>query len=135
LEFRLDQLELDRPDDRARLGAAYGATLSAADIDSTRAHMLGEENLQADQFPFVRIHSLQIVGEPPKFAAEVRIELHGQQRPMWIAIEAAGLPEHLRVSGSFVLRQSDFGVRPYSALSGLLAIEDALAVEFNLVGE
>jgi hypothetical protein len=134
LEFRLDQLELDNPAYRSRLGGAFASELTKDDIDSTRAHMLGSEDLQADQFPFVRIHSLQIVGEPPKFAAKVRVELHGRNREMWIPLNVAGLPLQLAVSGSFVLLQTDFDLRPFSVMGGLLTIEDEVLVEFRLVG-
>jgi polyisoprenoid-binding protein YceI len=96
--------------------------------------MLGENNLQADRFPFVRIHSVQIAGEIPKIAAKVQIELHGQQREMWLPLSIAGLPGQLSASGSLVLRQSDFGIQPYSVLGGFLAVQDELVIEFSLVG-
>ncbi|MBW8078405.1 MAG: hypothetical protein GJU76_10100, partial [Gallionella sp.] len=73
LEFRLDQLEIDRPENRANLGSAFSSVPSAGSIKRTRDHMLGENNLQADRFPFVRIHSVQIAGEIPKIAAKVQI--------------------------------------------------------------
>ena len=134
LEFRLDQLEIDNPEYRALLGTAFSSTLTAAAIEGTREHMLGADNLEADQFPYVRIHSMQISGESPKFAAKVEVELHGQKREMWIPLSVDGLPDHLLVSGSFVLRQTDFGARPYSVLGGLLAVQDEVIVEFSLVG-
>lgn len=135
LAFRLDQLEIDNPEYRSALGGAFVSTLSPAAISGAREHMLDENNLQADKFPFVRVHSLQVTGEPPKFAAKVQIEMHGQKHKMWIPITVEGLPEHLSVAGSFVLRQSDFGVHPYSALGGLLAVQDEVVIEFKLLGD
>lgn len=134
LGFRLDQLEIDNPEYRSALGSAFSSILTPDVIASTRSHMLGADNLQADRFPFVRIHSLQISGESPKFAAKVQVELHGQQREIWVPLNVEGLPDHLSVSGSFVLRQTDFGAQPYSALGGLLAIQDEVVVEFKLMG-
>lgn len=134
LEFRLDQLEFDKPEYRAALGSAFAPPLSADAIESTRAHMLGSDNLQADRFPFVRVHSLQITGEAPLFAAQMQIEMHGQQRELWVPLRVEGLPDSLSVAGSFVLRQSDFGVQPYSALGGLVAVRDELVIEFKLHG-
>ena len=134
LEFRLDQLEIDRPENRANLGSAFSSVPSAGTIKRTRDHRLGESNLQADRFPFVRIHSVQIAGEIPKIAANVQVELHGQQREMWLPLSVAGLPGQLSASGSLVLRQSDFGIQPYSVLGGFLAVQDELVIEFSLVG-
>jgi polyisoprenoid-binding protein YceI len=134
LEFRLDQLEIDNPDHRSSLGKAFASKLSPEAIASTREHMLGDDNLQAMRFPFVRIRSVQISGEAPKFAAKIAVELHGQTREIWVPLSVTGLPENLTVDGSLVLRQTDFGVKPYSVLGGLLAVEDEVIVEFKLSG-
>jgi len=138
LEFRLDQLELDNPEHRAAVGDTFANPLSADAIASTREHMLGEFNLQADQFPSVRIASLEISGEAPKFAAKVAVEMHGQVREMWLPITVRGLSTAMEpggqilAEGALVLRQSDFGVTPYSVLGGLLAVRDEVIVEFSL---
>jgi polyisoprenoid-binding protein YceI len=120
------------------VGDSFANPLSAESVASTREHMLGEFNLQADQFPFVRISSLEISGEAPKFAAKVAVELHGQTREMWVPVTVRGLPQAIDAAGQFlaegalVLRQSDFGVTPYSVLGGLLAVRDEVIVEFSV---
>jgi hypothetical protein len=135
LVFRLDQLVFDLPSQRAALGPAFAAVLSEAAIAATREHMLGPDNMQADRYPLVRIHSLEITGEAPKFAARVAIALHGKTREMHIPLSVTGLPQRVNASGSLVLRQSDFGVQPYSVMGGLLAVQDDVLLEFSLVGE
>jgi len=134
LEFRLDQLEFDDPDQRSALGGAFARALSPDAVEDTRTHMLGQGNMQADRFPHVRVHSLQISGESPKFAARVQLEMHGQTREMWVPLSVEELPDRASVTGSFVLRQTDFGAKPYSVLGGLLAVQDELVIEFKLVG-
>ena len=131
LEFRLDQLEIDNEAYRSKLGIAFA---SQDAIDGTRDHMLGKDNLQADRFPFVRVHSVEISGEAPRFAARVQIEMHGQTREMWIPLSVEGLPDRLEVSGSFVMRQTDFGAQPYSVLGGLIAVRDEVVIDFKLTG-
>ena len=135
LEFRLDQLEIDNPRYRSGLGTAFDSEVSQEAIDGTRDHMLGDDNMQAARFPFVRIHSLQLSGEAPRFAANVQVEVHGQKREMWMPLSVDGLPFELLVTGSFVLRQSDFGATPYSVMGGLLAVQDEIVIEFKLVGK
>jgi len=134
LEFRLDQLEIDNPAYRSNLGKAFSTPIPEDATRGTRENMLGENNLQAARFPRVRIHSLQIAGEAPKFAARVQVELHGQTREMDVPLTVEGLPEHLSVNGSLVLRQSDFGVHPFSILGGALAVQDEVVIDFKLVG-
>lgn len=134
LEFPLDRLALDDPQMRARLGAPFAAELTPGDIANTRAHMLGPDNLQADLYPFIRLHSVGVAGEGEHFSASVEIELHGQRRLMTLPLTVDGLPGQIRAVGAFVLRQSEFGVRPYSALGGLIAVQDDVVIEFSLVG-
>jgi hypothetical protein len=134
LVFRLDQLEVDNPAYRSTLGAAFASVIAPDAIESTREHLLGADGLQADQFPFVRIHSLQVSGEAPKFAAKVQVDMHGHQLQMWVPLDVEGLPDRLSVSGSFVLHQTDFGVQPYSLLGGLLSVQDEVVLDFKLIG-
>ncbi len=132
LEFRLDQLLIDAPEQRAALGPGWASTLSAEDVAATREHMLGGDNLQAGVFPWVRLRSVQVSGEAPALAAEIEIELHGQRQRQWIALHAEPSPQGWQVRGSLVVRQSDYGVRPYSVLGGLLAVQDELVIDFAL---
>ena len=134
IEFRLDRMQIDRPELRAALGPAFASVVTPEMAAATRTNMLGQDNLQADRFPLVRIRSVTITGEAPRFAASIQIELHGQQRMVWVPLDVQGLPDRLAVRGALVLRQSDFGVKPFSVLGGLLAIEDELVVEFSLAG-
>lgn len=135
LALRLDQLVFDLPEHRAELGQAFASTISPQDTASTRNNMLGDNNFQAARFPVLRIQSQQIVGEAPKFAVKVAVALHGQTREMWTPLTVTGLPERLAVQGALVLRQSDFGIKPFSVFGGMLAVHDEVVVEFNLLGD
>ena len=134
LAFRLDQLVVDDPAHRAATGGAFASVLSASATESTRDNMLGEFGLQAAQYPWVRIRSVQIAGEDPKFAARVAVELHGKTREIWVPLQVTGLPDRVAVKGATVLLQTDFGVKPFSVLGGLLSVQDPLVVEFTLRG-
>ena len=135
LQFRLDQLVFDLPEHRGALGPAFAAALSDAAIAATRENMLGPNNMQADQYPVVHIRSLAIGAESPKLWARVAVQMHGQTREMDVPLNVTGLPQSLQVSGSVVLRQTDFGVQPFSVMGGLLAVQDAVRVDFSLVGQ
>jgi len=79
------------------------------------------------------VHSLSISGKLPQLQAEVEIELHGQRRRQMLALEAWQEEGSWRTRGAFILRQSDFGVRPYSVLGGLLAVQDELKISFDIL--
>lgn len=134
MEFRLDSLSLDDPRERACLGEAYATPLSAGALQRTREHMLGPDNLDAERFPYLRIHSLQVSGELPKLAVKVAVELHGRTREMWLPLQVTQGEGRLQADGALVLRQTEFGVRPYSVLGGFLAVQDELVIEYSLLG-
>lgn len=132
LEARLDQLELDAPARRAALGPGWASLLSPEAVAATRTNMLGDGLLQAATFPWVRIRSLQLGGELPKLAAQIELELHGRTRSLWLPLQAELAGPQLRASGALVLRQSDFGIVPFTVFGGLLAVRDELVIEFEL---
>lgn len=126
LQFRLDELQLDPPALREQLGPAFASRLDEAAVAATRANML--RSLEAAQHPEVTVSTLQQVGEGRSRAVEVEIALHGQRRRQWLAVTVDGA----HAEGRAVVRQSDFGLQPFSVLGGLLSVRDELVVEFRL---
>lgn len=127
LRFRLDALEVDPPELRAALGADFASAVDADARAGTRANLL--KALDAATHPEVVVRTLQQVGEGARRAVEAEITLHGQSRRQWFVIEVEGR----RARGQVVVRQSDFGIQPFAVLGGLLAVQDALVVAFELV--
>jgi len=132
LSLRLDELEIDRPQERAALGPAFATPLDAQAIAGTREHMLGPDNLDAARHPWVRMHSIGIQGTPPELRVDVDIELHGRHQRRVLPLRAWREAGAWRTQGTFTVLQSDFGVTPYSVLGGLLAVQDALQIDFDL---
>jgi polyisoprenoid-binding protein YceI len=136
VRIRLVDLVLDDAAKRAETGGNFVKPLPAAAVASTRANMLGEHNLQAEQYPEMAITLRGVAGDWPLAVVNAEIVLHGVAQqvlvPMRLTTDAAGT---VTVQGAFALRQSDFGIKPFTALNGLLAVQDALAIEFVLVAK
>lgn len=132
LQLRLDELAFDEPAARAATGAGFSGVLAPDAIDGTRKHML--ESLDAEHYPLVELVSVHMAGELPKPVVEVALRLHGQQRLLLLPLDLRLQDGSLQVRGALALRQSDFGAKPYSVLGGLLAVQDELAIEFDLHG-
>ena len=126
LAFRLDALEIDPPALRAGLGPAFESAVDDETRAGTRANLL--KALDAAAHPEVVVRTLQQLGEGPRRAVEAEISLHGVTRRQWFVVDVDG--RHAR--GEVVIRQSDFGIQPFTVLGGLLAVQDALVVQFQL---
>ncbi|MDP1696647.1 MAG: YceI family protein [Xanthomonadaceae bacterium] len=133
LSVPLQRLLIDEPELRATTGEAFAGERSAADIAGTQHNMLGPDNLDAARFPDVRVHSTAVSGDWPALVADIGITLHGVSRAMTVPLLVHRDGSELRVTGTLALRQSDFGITPYSALLGLLAVQDAVTIRFELI--
>lgn len=127
LGFRLDALQIDPPSERLGMGPGFESELEDGDRAGTRANLL--RSLEAEARPQVRLQTTRVVGEGGRLAVEAAIELHGRVRRQWFPVVIAAET----AQGQVVIRQSDFGVQPFSVLGGLLAVRDELLVDFSLV--
>ena len=135
LEFPLDKLIIDDPAMRSAAGGEFAPPLDADAIEGTRKHLLGADNLDAAHFPTLRIHCEHISGELPHLVATIELTLHGQTRPLLVPLEIEADKGRLHAKGTLAIRQTDFGVRPYSVLGGLLSVQDEVSIAFDLVAQ
>lgn len=126
----LAALTVDEPALRAQAG--FDTQPTQQDIEGTKRNML-EKVLEAEQFPFVSLRLTGVSGEPPAFTASAAITLHGQTVtiPLTVKIDAPSA-EQLYARGRFSVKQTDFGIVPYSLLGGALRVEDRVDIEFEL---
>jgi hypothetical protein len=127
LRFRLDALEVDPPELRGRADEAFASAVDDQARAGTRSNLL--KALDAAAHPEVEVRTLSQSGEGARRAVEAEITLHGTSRRQWFVADVQGR----RARGQVVVRQSDFGIQPFTVLGGLLAVQDALVVEFELL--
>ncbi len=139
LGFRLEDLIIDRAEWRQALGAEFASQPSADDIAGTRTNLL--RALEAAEHPHVWLRSRAVEGAWPRLVLNLAVQLHGQVRtldlPLDVARPIAGdrsaAQSALRATGRLVIRQSDFGLKPFAVLGGLLAVQDPLVIDLDLV--
>ncbi|HJV00428.1 MAG TPA: YceI family protein [Burkholderiaceae bacterium] len=124
-QFRLDQMTVDEADLRTQAGLTPQPTADA--IAGTRHNMLARV-LDADHFPLVHIHAER--GDNTPLQAE--ITLHGVTRALPVAAQRETDADGLRVRGNVKLRQTDFGLVPFSIMGGAMAVQDELELHFDL---
>jgi polyisoprenoid-binding protein YceI len=123
--FRLDQMTVDEAGLRAQAG--LDSVPMADAIAGTRHNMLVKV-LDAERYPYVEVRAEG--GSDGLLQAD--ITLHGVTRrytiPATLAANAAGITAR----GELTLKQSDFGITPFSVLGGALAVQDQLELRFEL---
>jgi len=126
----LASLSVDEQALRAQAG--FDTQPSQQDIEGTKQNML-EKVLAAGQYPFVSLRLTDVAGDLPTLTASAAITLHGRTVTLPIAV-ALDTPStnQLYARGRFAIKQTDFGVEPYSLLGGALRVEDRVDIEFEL---
>jgi polyisoprenoid-binding protein YceI len=130
LYLALDSLQADEPVLRAQAG--FTTEPSPADVAATRRNML-EKVLEAAQHPFVVLHIGELRDGPTAPVLSGEMTLHGVTRTLRLPVEIERTGDALAVDGGFSLRQSDFGIKPFSVLGGALKVEDQLDVRFRVL--
>ena len=126
----LNQLIVDDP--VLRSDAKLLTTPTEKDIAGTKTNML--ISLQAQQFPFVQLQSLDCAGVMDGQPVATNIGLHGifQEQQLIMAVAQPNSNSFV-ISGSFAILQTDFGIEPFSVFNGLLKVEDRLEISYQLL--
>lgn len=134
LHVPLKSFVIDKAALRAQEGRGFEAEPSVSAREGTRAHMLGSAVLDAAKYPVMTLRSLGMVGPPwyPRIA--VRVTLHGTSHDYVVPTALFHAPHgRLVATGGLTLKQSDFGIKPFSILNGGLRVRDSVGVSFHLV--
>jgi polyisoprenoid-binding protein YceI len=134
LRVPVDALVVDDPAWRDAIGGTFGSTRSESDIEGTRRNLLGPKVLDAARFPAVELQSRTVAGDWPLLVADVAITIKGVTRNQMVLLRLRREGPQLRATGEFVIKQSEFGMEPFSVLGGLMAVQDPIGVSFDLVG-
>ncbi|MEA3291136.1 MAG: YceI family protein [Pseudomonadota bacterium] len=131
----LDALIVDDSQQRTAAGEDFSTKPTPDAVDGTRRNMLGERGLNAVSHPFVAASVKVTGGTLPNVDLDAALTIHGFTRNL--PLHAAVKLEYGRAiaSGEFSLRQTDFGMQPYSVLGGALVVQDEIRIRFRLVAE
>ena len=135
--------------ERVRVGVRIAADslrdhqpkLSGKDIARVERQVRDAEILDAARFPEILFEAtrLEAADSPSGAAGEFRgtlagtLTLHGQSHPLQIPIQGRVTADRLEVDAAVTLKQSDFGIKPYSTALGTIAVRDEIAIEIALV--
>ena len=138
LVFDMRSLAADTVEARKALGLS-GET-DAATQKQVHATMTGPEILDVARHPtatFLIRSALsakqQVPGRPPVYELVGAVTLHGVTRDVMIPVEVEQRGAWLRLRGEFVIKQTDFGMKPYKKLGGVVGVVDELRITGNIL--
>jgi polyisoprenoid-binding protein YceI len=110
----------------------------ASDVPAVQTTMLGERVLDVQRFPTVAFQSRRVsVALGATGVAALTIDgdmtLHGKTRPMTICASATiDTSGRVTASGTFTLKQTDFGMVPVTAAGGSVRVKNDIDIQFVL---
>lgn len=123
-------LEVDEEADRRRAGEGFGAPPTPNDIASTRKNMLGDDVLAATDHPHIRFTGTLAPGAD---AIDGALTLRGRTAPVSLAVEVERQNGEVQAAGTGSIRQTTFGITPFSVLMGALRVADEVGLDYRLV--
>jgi polyisoprenoid-binding protein YceI len=87
--------------------------------------------LGAEKFPEIRFESESVEAAGDGYRIAGTVEIQGVHRHQTIDVAVADLDDSWRMSAEVVVRQTDFGVKPYSMLMGAMKVADEVTVSFQ----
>ena len=135
LTLPVRQFQVDLPELRAMEGPDFAKQPSPQAVAGTLANMLGRQELDAENYPEVHIRSVKLVG--PEWGPDltVRIRLHGVERDITLPVAIERQGDELSVTGSFDIKQTDFGITPLSILGGGIQVADTVRIRFRIIAK
>ncbi|MFN0110312.1 MAG: YceI family protein [Blastocatellia bacterium] len=75
----------------------------------------------------------QTGGETYSFTLNGDLTLHGVAKRIAVPVSLTINAQQLRAEGKYTLRQTDYGIKPYSAAGGTIKVKNETTVNFNIV--
>lgn len=128
-------LIVDDNEARAAEGGDFPLDVPDSARQGTQHNMLSEALLDAEQFPVIRLQSANLSGDTrsPRVVAHVTIRDQFHLYSLPVTVESDSHTLHAR--GEFTIKQTDFGIKPFSVAMGALQVQDELTIKFDLQAE
>lgn len=133
IEFPVNELIVDDAKARASEGADFTTQVSDDARAGTKRNMLKPELLDGEHFPSIKLQAAVITGTRDLANVTAQITIKDQTREVMLPVQLKLEQNTLHAKGEFDIRQTDFGIMPYSVMMGALQVLDQLKIKFELV--
>ena len=135
VSFPVRELIVDDREARRAAGGDFPPDIPQKDKDGTRTNMLREEVLDGERYPTVSLRAARVAGSTEAPDVSARITIKDASREVAVPARIVTEGGRLTASGEFVIRQSDFGMKPFSIALGALEVKDELTIRYKIVAD
>jgi polyisoprenoid-binding protein YceI len=132
ISIPVNDLTIDEPAMREQAGADFPPGVPQSARDGTRSNMLSEALLDGARFPVIRLRATEVVAAGDVFDVDVEITIKDQVHHVRVPMQVRRADGAITASGEFPLRQSELGLKPFSAAMGALLVVDEMRVRFDV---
>jgi polyisoprenoid-binding protein YceI len=119
LELPTDSLEVLTPPDTAEIRKV--------------TQSMRDDVLQVEQYPTMKFAADSLDARSGRMTLRLRLTMHGVTRTVPVTADVALAPDALRATGTFVAKQTDFGIKPFSGgPGGTVKVADQVTFCFDL---
>ncbi|MGE0887284.1 MAG: YceI family protein [Blastocatellales bacterium] len=99
------------------------------------------EVLESAKYPKISFKSVSVSdlkqtgGENYTFTLNGDLTLHGMTKRVAVPVSLTINQQQLRAVGKYTLKQTDYGIKPYSAAGGTIKVKNEVVVNFNIVAK
>jgi polyisoprenoid-binding protein YceI len=133
LRIPVSTLVVDDPAARAAAGPDFDGAVPDSARDGTKKNLLRAEVLDAAQFPDVTVRAGGLGGTWQDPVALADVTLKGVTRRVELPLDLADSAGTLTARGTFRIRQTEFGMVPFSVGGGAIQVADEIALGFEIV--
>jgi len=130
LVFSVSDMIIDDQNDRLNAGESFSKPISYKQIMATRNNLLGENLLNANRYPKVKLAITNLKVEHETMSLDVSVNLLGIESIHRIPVLLKLSENAIEVSGQTKLNQTALGLKPFQLFAGALAVADGMDIEF-----
>lgn len=132
ISFPVNELTVDEPALREQAGPDFPATVPQSARDGTHDNLMSEALLDAAHYPTIRLRATDVLEAADGYDMGVEISIKDQLRTVRVPVAIERKDGSLVASGEFPLKQSELGLKPFSAAMGTLLVLDDMRVKFRV---
>ncbi len=133
LRIPVQALVVDDPVARASAGPDFAGDVPESARQGTYQNLLRPEVLDAAQYPEIVVRSNGLDGTWQQPVAHAQATLKGQTRTVDVPLELDRAGTTLTARGAFRIRQTEFGMSPFSVAGGAIQVGDEVDLSFVIV--